>query len=255
MNGMANLDDPSRGNEIRETILSKPSLTALYREFYDRYLHALQRAQVSGLAVEIGAGAGFSADVVPELVASDILAYPKLDVVFDATRMPFADGSLRFICMLNVFHHIPDVGAFLSEAQRGLAPGGRILILDQHRGWISRWILAYAHGEPYDDRTLDWHFTTTGPLSGANGALAWIVFRRDLARFHHLFRNLKVIRYRPHTPLRYWLTGGLKSWNLLPPWLFPLASFVDSMLLSVNENFGSFVEIEIVKTETHASNL
>lgn len=251
---MCNIDDPSRGNQIRETILSKPSLTSLYREFYGRYRESLDRTQVAGLAVEIGAGAGFSNAVIPQLVATDILAYPGLNVVLDATSMPFADRSLRFICMLNVFHHIPDVGAFLTEAQRCLAPGGRILILDQHRGWISRWILAYAHDEPYDHRAVDWRFKTTGPLSGANGALAWIVFRRDLAGFHNQYPRLRMMRYQPHTPLRYWLTGGLKSWNLLPSLLFPLASRLDAFLIALNENFGSFVEIEILKPDSYESN-
>ena len=241
------VDDPSRGPKIREIIFRKPSLHALYVEFYGMYQRALDATPGGGKAIEIGAGAGFSQQLIPQLVASDILPYPGLDVIFDATKMPFSHSSLRFICMLNVFHHIPDVSAFLREAERCLLPGGRILILDQHRGWISRWILQYAHNEPYNPASKTWAFETTGPLSGANGALAWMVFERDLAQFHRDFPLLEMRRYRPHTPLRYWLTGGLKEWSLLPMPLFKMARWIDNTLTGINRNIGSFVEIEIVR--------
>jgi hypothetical protein len=33
----------------------------------------------------------------------------------------------------------------------------------------------------------DWSFPAVGPLSGANGALPWILFERDRARFEREF--------------------------------------------------------------------
>lgn len=244
---MSAVDDPSRGPQIREIISKKPGLHALYLEFYERYRAALNNTKVPGLAIEIGAGAGFVREAIPGVIASDILPYDNLDVVFDARAMPFPDESVRFLCMLNVFHHIPDVMGFLQEAQRCLKPGGRILILDQHRGWLSRWILQYAHSEPYVPDSPVWSFQTTGPLSGANGALAWIVFRRDLAHFRAKFPSLELEEYSPHTPLRYWLTGGLKSWSLLPGALFNIATRIDALLLAISPQFGSFVSITVKK--------
>ena len=161
--------------------------------------------------------------------------------------MPFENASVRLIAMLNVFHHIPDVAAFLREAVRCVMPGGRVLILDQHPGWISKPILRHLHHEPFRPDAASWSFDATGPLSGANGALAWIVFARDQRRFETEFRDLRLLRYEPFAPLRYWLSGGLKQWSLLPDSAWHTATVLDRTLVRISENFGSFVEIEIVR--------
>ena len=241
------IDDVACADAILKTIASKPSLKRLYEEAYEKYNVCLAKTPANGLAIEIGSGLGFSKERVSGLISTDVLAYPGLDQVVDATKMKFADGSLRMICMLNVFHHIPDVGAFLAEAERCLIPGGRILILDEHPGWISTPILKYAHAEPFEPHAEDWKFISHGPLSSANGALAWIVFRRDLQRFTNRYPSLKLLRYEPHTPLRYWLSGGLKNWSLLPNWSFSAATFLDRVLTRLSPQFGSFVDVEIIK--------
>lgn len=245
---MSQLDDPSRGQSISCAIRRKPSLNSLYREFYDRYRHVLKSCPESGLAVEIGSGVGFARECLPELTTTDLLAYDGLDLVMDARHMPFADQSVRFFCLLNVFHHIPDVAAFLSECQRCLKPGGRLLIVDQYPGWLSHWIFRYLHHEPYRPEAVDWSFRSTGPLSGANGALAWIVFIRDRCRFERQFPHLQIARIEPHTPLRYWLSGGLKHWTLLPRRLWRLATRLDCLLLKCSGRWGSFLDVELVRT-------
>ncbi|HEY4932725.1 MAG TPA: hypothetical protein VII95_06920 [Terriglobales bacterium] len=87
------------------------------------------------------------------------------------------------------------------------------------------------------------------PLSGANGALAWIVFARDRSRFEREFPNLKLLQYNPTTPLRYWLSGGLKRWSLLPESAWKYATTFDKLPLKVSPHFGSFVEIELLKSD------
>lgn len=245
---MEQIDAPSRINDIRTIISEKPSLKRYYQKIYARYAACLRRCPNSGLALELGSGGGFVKEVLPDIITSDVLAYEGLDQVIDGTQMPFAEASLRFIGMHNVFHHIPDVEAFLFEVQRTLMPGGRLFIVDQHVGLISSPILSHVHHEPFDVDAKQWSFATSGPLSGANGALAWIVFVRDQARFKQLYPQLRIIGYRPHTPLCYWLTGGLKSWNLLPPALISAAEAFDKFLLWISPSFGSFVDIEIEKT-------
>lgn len=245
---MSSLDDPQRGQQLSEIILNKPSLKKLYLEVYARYAETLSRCPAEGLAIELGAGAGFAKQILPQLTTADILPYKTVDMVFDACHMPFADESVRFFCMLNVFHHIPDVAACLSECQRCLKPGGRILIVDQYPGWLSRWIFQYAHHEPFNMQASQWSFPSTGPLSGANGALAWMVFFRDRTMFEKDFPSLQLDRLRPHTPLRYWLCGGLKSWSLIPSWLWKPACLMDSALLGCSPQWASFVDVELVRT-------
>jgi SAM-dependent methyltransferase len=244
---METLDSPERISEIRAIIDNKPALTRFYSGIYASYKACLEKCPKHGLAIELGSGGGFAQDIIPELVTTDVLPYEGVDRVVDATRMPFEDRSVRFFAMLNVFHHIPDVAAFLREAQRCLTPRGRLLIIDQHLGWISKPILRYLHHEPVCLDAQDWRFQTTGPLSGANGALAWIVFERDRSKFTEQFPDLRINKYRPFAPLVYWLSGGLKSWSLLPGVAYTAAQALDCILLQISSNFGSFVEIEVIR--------
>ena len=103
------------------------------------------------------------------------------------------------------------------------------------------------HHEPFRMDASEWNFESTGPLSGANGALTWIVFQRDRKRFQILFPQLELVRYEPHSPFRYWLSGGLKHWSLLPSWAFGPATALDRVLVRVAPETGSFVDVELVK--------
>jgi SAM-dependent methyltransferase len=243
---MSGLDDPGRYHELRRRIRGKSALEALYREVYAKYAACVARCPAGGGILEIGSGAGFAAEVVPELMTSDVLRYADLHLVLDARRLPFASGTLRAILMFNAFHHIDDVAALLGECERALMPGGRVLIVDQHPGVICGPILRYLHHEPFRPEA-GWTFESTGPLSGANGALCWIVFQRDRATFAQRFPGLGLERYQPHTPLRYWLSGGLKPWTLLPRPLYGAASAVDRLLVAAWPDTGSFVDVELVR--------
>jgi SAM-dependent methyltransferase len=240
--------EPSGGlEEIRQIIDRKPSLRTLYSEIYGRFARCLEHCPSEGIALELGSGAGFLKEVIPDVVTSDVVKDPRNDLCVDARKMPFPDQSLRAIFMFNVFHHIPDVAAFLREADRCLMPGGRIFMVDQNLGPISYPILKYLHHEPIDRHAEDWAFESSGPMSGANGALAWMVFRRDSARLRREYPNLRLLRYEPHTPFRYWWSGGLKRWSLLPRWAFGFATRVDRALCRIWPILGSFVDVELVR--------
>ena len=240
-------DDPRRGEEIRRILRSKPFLSRFYEEIYAKYRSQLALCPPRGIALELGSGAGFAKSVVPGLVTSDIVAYDGVDRVVDATKLPFEDETLRAILLWDTFHHIPDVEAFLREADRCLLPGGRLFMTEPYPGWIGAPAYKYLHPEPYDADTASWSFETSGPVSGANIPLAWIVFERDLVLFKQKFPRLRLAGYRPHSPLRYWLSGGLTPWSLLPAALFPAASLIDRLLIALSPRFASFVDIEIVK--------
>lgn len=241
------LDNPARERELQQRIRNKPALRALYREVYDSYADCLSRCPAEGTALELGSGGGFVQEVLPDMVTSDILPYRDIDLVVDAMAMPFDDASLRALCMVNVFHHIPDVGRFFAEAARVLVPGGRVLMVDQHIGLLSRPIYRWLHSEPFHPEAREWAFESSGPVSDANGALSMLVFRRDLDAFRRRFPQLELAAYRPHTPLRYWLSGGLKSWTLLPRWAFGMATALDRGLARISTQLCSFVDIELVK--------
>lgn len=241
------LDDPNRFGEIRARLASKPALRAFYQQTYEKFAACLQRTPNSGKILEIGSGAGFLKAVIPDVITSDILPYPGVDAVVDATALPFPNSSLRLICLLNTFHHIADVEKFLSEAVRCLVPGGKVFMVDHHRGWLSDLLYRYGHSEPFDPSAPQWRFETSGPLSGANAALSWIVFRRDLSRFERRFPNLQLVTYRAHSPLLYWLSGGLKNWTLVPGAAVSVVGIVDEWLGRHFPSLCSFADIELQK--------
>lgn len=241
------LDDPGRIHEIRATIERKPALRALYLETYEKFLACLKRTPEGGKVIEIGSGGGFLKKLIPELLTSDILPYEGVDIVADAAKLPLPDNSVRAIFLMNVFHHLPDCRAFLSEVSRCLVPGGRLFMLEPYSGAFSKYVYRYIHHEPLDMETREWKFVSSGPLSDANSALPWMVFERDREIFEREFPRLRIEQVRPHTPLRYWFAGGLKPWTLIPRWGFGLATALDDLVVKLARGSASFVDIELRK--------
>jgi SAM-dependent methyltransferase len=121
--------------------------------------------------------------------------------------------------MTNVLHHIPDPRSFLREAGRCIRPGGVTCMVEP---WVTGWSrLAYnLHSEPCLPRAPDWSPPVGGPLSGANGAVAWIIFERDRWRFEGEFPEWEVAEVRPDMPFCYLLSGGMSLRSLAPAWSY-----------------------------------
>jgi SAM-dependent methyltransferase len=245
--GWPDLDDPARESGLRARIQGKAALKDWYERIYRVWAEALALVPEGGVVAEIGSGAGFAERFVPGLLRTDTLAYPGVDQVVDALAMPFADGSVRALFLLNVLHHLPDAETFLAEAQRVLKPGGLLMVTDQHVGPISRLCLRFGHHEPFDPAAVEWKAPVAGALAGANGALAWMVFQRDRARFEREFPGLELSAYRPFAPLQYWMAGGLKAWSLVPgPLLGPWHGF-EGAFERVAPSWGSFAHSVVHK--------
>jgi SAM-dependent methyltransferase len=243
------LAKPATENEIRKILNAKRSLQELYKEVYVEYAECIKRSKGDGQIIECGSGVGFANEIIPNIITSDIVNYSNVDVVLDATNMPLEDNSASAILMHNVFHHIPDVERFLMEAERCLRSGGRILIADQNPGILVKYIFRYLHSEPFNEKAESWSFPSNDPVNDANGALAWIVFVRDHEKLQRRHPNLRLVNVKTHTPLRYWLYGGLKKWSLLPEKLFPLATWFDRTLLRITPRLGSFAFYELEKID------
>src|SRR5207248_688772 len=85
--------------------------------------------------------------------------------------------------------------------------------------WASAWsrvVYTRLHHEPFRPDAAEWEFPPTGPLSGANGAMPWIIFHRDRARFESEFPQWRIEQVKPQMPLRYLLSGGVSMRTLLP---------------------------------------
>lgn len=57
-------------------------------------------------------------------------ASQALTAVADAARLPFGDDAFDFVLIRDVLHHVPDPSAVVAEAQRVLAPGGRLVVIE-----------------------------------------------------------------------------------------------------------------------------
>ena len=228
-------------------IQHKAALRRFYADAYRRFAVVLEKTPPGGLAVELGAGPGLSKIFLPELLATDVQPRPGLDAVVDAHHLPYADNSLRAVFMLNALHHMPDPARVIAEIQRCLKPGGRALIADQYPGWPGKLVFSLLHSEPYDPDAQQWESEAQTPMSGANGCIAHIMFVRDRAKFSALYPALELVSVRPHTPLLYWLSGGLKCWKLVPDILAGAARAADSALNGVWRGFSSFADYELLK--------
>ena len=233
-----------RGQIIQE----KPFLRQVYLEWYET-LAARLPEPTEGAALELGSGGGFGSQIIPRLITSDVILLSKIDVCLDGLALPYATASLRAIVMTNVFHHLPQPTVFLKEAIRCLKIGGVIAMIEP---WVtnwSRWVYTHFHDEPFDPSAPLWGFDPTGPLSGANQALPWIVFERDRDEFTRSFPQLKISANQPMMPIRYLLSGGVSMRSLAPGWSFPAWRWLESCLHRWMDRWGMFALITLERVE------
>jgi len=237
------LDDPATTELRKQIISSKALLRGIYDEWYGMLAQELPDGE--GAVLELGSGAGYCRRHIPGLITSEVFFSADVQIIADAQRLPFRAGSLRAIVFTNVMHHMPDVGQFLAEASRCLRSGGKILMIEP---WVTPWsrfIYTRFHHEPFSPGARDWSFPSTGPLSGANGALPWIVFARDRPQFQKNFRELELDRVEPLMPFRYLLSGGVGMRSLVPGFTGSVLAGIEQMLKPYMSSLGMFAFIAV----------
>lgn len=238
-----NIDDPATTELRRRIIQEKPFLRHIYEDWYRKLASHLP--PVPGAVVELGSGGGFLKKLLPDLIASEIFFCRDITVVLDGCSLPFRDSSLRAIVLVDVLHHIPDVRRFFEESRRCLAPGGRLLLIEPWTTSWSKFIYQHLHHEPFRPEAAEWSFPTTGPLSGANGALPWIVFSRDRRRFEQEFPELAIQTIEPFMPFRYLISGGVSLRAMMPGLASPLWRTLEEQLGRWRNTWSMFAFVVI----------
>ncbi|HET9881889.1 MAG TPA: methyltransferase domain-containing protein, partial [Candidatus Binatia bacterium] len=128
------IDDPHTTEIRRQIIREKSFLRQIYHEWYAAIANKLSTSE--GPVLELGSGAGFLKDFVPGLITSEVFHCPGIDVVLNGMELPFANGALQAIVMIDVFHHIPQPRRFFTEAARCVRPGGVVLMIEP---WVTSW--------------------------------------------------------------------------------------------------------------------
>lgn len=243
--GLAELDMPEATIRHCQIIQQKTFLKNIYTDFYNRFKKAIGNPENKRL-VELGSGGGFIKEIIPNVITSDVIKVPGVDMVFSAEQMPFETGSVDAFFMFDVLHHIPNPRLFFKEAVRCLKIGGKIVMIEPANTLWGRFIYKNFHHEAFDEKA-GWQMESTGPLSSANGAVPWIIFNRDRKIFENEFPDLKILKIYPHTPLRYLISGGLTLRQLLPGFCYGMIAGIEWLLSPANGLLGMFQTIEVKK--------
>jgi SAM-dependent methyltransferase len=169
-------------------------------------------------------------------LTSDIKPLPFVDLVTRAENLPFDDGALRAIYAINVFHHLPSPRLFFKELTRVLHAGGGIIMIEPYYGPLARFVFKRLHSsEGYEMNVPTWESEADmRAMSNANQALSYVVFARDREIFEQEFPELELLVDRPHTHLRYLLSGGVNFRQLVPKALGSFIAGVESLLSPLN---------------------
>ncbi len=115
------LDDP-RTTELRRRIIQEKSfLRQIYQEWYSTLANDLPSGAVP--TVELGSGAGFLKDFVPNLITSEVFSCAGVDIVLSGLDLPIKSASLGAIVMVDVLHHLPPSALFFSRGGALCGPG------------------------------------------------------------------------------------------------------------------------------------
>lgn len=217
-----NIDDPQTTELRKQIIFKKPFLRKIFEQWYSQIKDCLPLS--AGPVLELGTGAGFLKNYITDLITSDMMPIKDSDLTCNALHLPFAATSLRAIVMINVLHHIPDADVFFQESHRCIKNKGVMIMIEP---WVSTWsqvVYSNFHNEPFDPEAESWKLPLSGPLSGGNDALPWIIFNRGIEKFkqEHSYWIMKSVT--PGMPLTYLLSGGVSMRKLVPGWMYtPLA--------------------------------
>jgi len=224
----------------------KPALRAIYGDFYDRMISAC----VPGPTIETGSGIGNLKSRFPDVVATDIQFAPWIDCVADAQRLPFAAATAANIVMVDTLHHLEFPAHFFREAERVLRPDGRIIMVEPAITWISTLFYRLLHHEPVR--------TAADPLIEgtpdryrdpycSNQAIPTLLATRDRTRFEQRFKKLKIVRVDWFAFAVYPLSGGFKSWSLIPRGLVGPTLRVERALEGVLGRVAGFRMMLVIK--------
>jgi SAM-dependent methyltransferase len=218
------IDGEQRIAVHRRILERKPMLKAVFDEIYRLLLDLDARHfRGEGRRVEIGAGVSAFKQMCPDLLTTDVVPAPHLDMVLDAHAMALPDASVRALFGIHCFHHFHDPEAFFRELLRVCVPGGGCVLVEPYHGPLAaRFYERVFETETFDRTQREWT-SDASVMDNANQALSWIVFERDRERFERTFPGLEIVEQRRlHNHVRYLLSGGLNFRQLAPTFTTPL---------------------------------
>jgi SAM-dependent methyltransferase len=211
---IASMSVPDNPMAYRAVWDRKPALREVYRDIYQRIMDAT----VGGPILEIGGGSGNFKAFAPAAISSDILFAPWLDLVCDAQRLPFADGALANLVMVDVLHHVENPILFFLEACRVLRPGGRVICCEPAITPLSGVFYRLFHQEPVDmsiDPLQAKTISNKNPYE-SNQAIPTLLAGKHRDALRRKVPEIELTRIDWFSFIAYPLSGGFKAWSALP---------------------------------------
>lgn len=219
-------------NELKDhldTWNKKPLLRKIYFDWYEM----IAKNMVPGKSVELGSGSGNFKEFRRDVITTDIDPQPWLDMVFDAHKMPFKNGSISNLILIDVLHHLANPVSFLREASRVLKKGGRILMIEPFPTPMSRIIYRLVHPEPFafDANYFELKKPATKLAWDANQAIPYLIFFKGKDVFAKKFgTKYKMITRTKFSYVTYPLSGGFGQAQFYPTKAKPVLDFVEKLL-------------------------
>ena len=208
----------------------KPTLRAIYDDLYQK----IENVALTGDTLEIGGGIGNLQIGGGRVIKSDIQHSVGVDVVADAQNLPFENKVFSNIVLFDVLHHLQCPLLFFAEAQRVLKPGGRVIMMEPGITPISKLLYKMGHEEPVE---MGWDMNDPCKVDAdkdpydSNQAIPTILFKRDPQLFLTAVKGFKIHSSDWLSLFAYPLSGGFKSWSLLPyKWVYTMLKIEEKIL-------------------------
>jgi SAM-dependent methyltransferase len=199
----------------------RPLLRRVYCEWY-RWI-AERLSPVPGSSLELGSGIGKLKLVTGDRVAlTDVEQTRWAPEQVDALNLPYADGSVANIVMVDVLHHVADPARFLDEATRTLATGGRLLMVEPYCSPVSTLFYTRFHHERTDlsaDVFAADELSAAAPME-SNQAIPTLLFYRRRGEALRRWPSLVLLEEKRFSFVLYPLSGGFSRRPLVPSGLY-----------------------------------
>jgi len=208
----------------------KPLLRRIYASFYREIAERL--AAGDSPTVEIGSGIGGLKAVVPNCISTDLFPNPGIDCVENAYALSFADHSIQNIVLFDVFHHLEFPGTALTEFQRVLKLGGRVLIFEPYPSLTGLICYGCFHSEPLGLlRPITWTapegWSPSDSSYYAAQGNATRVFRSKIYR--ERLKGWRITETNVLASLSYVASGGFSGPQLYPESFYPVLMRIDRL--------------------------